>query len=159
VPRLVVVLPLQPLELGSGFALRDWPLHVTVAPTFVIEQGLPAVLAAITPRLAEQRSIGVCAGPDEGFGRSGNIPVTVVDASVELINLHLALVGALRVAGAVFDDPDFVGAGYRAHVTKTRTAQLSPGDPMLLRQAVVVDMEPAGDDRLRRVIWTQLFRN
>jgi hypothetical protein len=30
---------------------------------------------------------------------------------------------------------------------------------MLLRQAVVVDMEPAGDDRLRRVIWTQLFRN
>ena len=48
VSRLVVVLPLQPLTVGDGFSLSDWPLHVTVAPTFVVTADLNAVTAALS---------------------------------------------------------------------------------------------------------------
>ncbi len=153
-PRLVVVLPLRPLATGDGFTLREWPLHITVAPTFVVQQDSNAVITTISPVLRSQTRLRVLAGPDEGFGRSQAIPVTVVDPSPELTNLHHRLLAALTAVGAVFDDSDFTGAGYRAHVTKTRLAQVHPGDHLALDQAAVVDMAPEGDRRLRRVVWT-----
>jgi hypothetical protein len=153
VPRLVVVLPLDPLHDGDGFSLRDWPLHLTVAPTFT-RIDLPAVVRAITPVLLAQRSFRLRVGQDEGFGRSQKIPVSVVEPSAELTDLHVALLDALRLAGADFDDPEFIGNGYRAHVTMTRRARVSAGDQLTLHQAAIVDMAPEGDQRLRRVVWT-----
>lgn len=152
-PRLVVVLPLQPLTVGDGFSLSDWPLHVTVAPTFVVAVDLAVVVAAITPVLAPQPALRERVGQDEGFGRSGKIEVSVVVPSRQLADLHTRLLAALTDIGAVFDDPEFIGNGYRAHVTKTRAAQASPGDVLTLAQAAIVDMEPEGDGRLRRVVW------
>jgi hypothetical protein len=153
VSRLVVVLPLQPLTVGDGFTLGAWPLHVTVVPTFVVAVDLSAVVAAISPHLTTQTGFQVRVGQDEGFGRSGRIPVSVVEPSRELCDLHAGLVAVLSDAGAVFDDPEFIGTGYRAHITKTRLAQAYPGDELFLNQATIVDMEPEGDRRLRRVVW------
>lgn len=152
-PRLVVVLPLELLHDGDGFSLRDWPLHLTVAPTFT-GVALAAVVPAITPVLFTQRPFRLRVGPDEGFGHSQRIPVSVVEPSAELMDLHVALLDALRTAGANFDDPEFVGNGYRAHVTVTRNARVKQGDQLTLHQAAVVDMAPEGDQRLRRVVWT-----
>ena len=156
--RLVVVLPLQVLADGVGFSLRDWPLHVTVAPTFEITADLTTVVSVINPVLSAQPALCVRAGRDEGFGRSMNRPATVIDPSVELTDLHIRLVAALRQSGAEFDHPDFVEAGYRAHVTKTRVESVVAGDVLELRQAAIVDMEPRGDQRLRRVVWTTELR-
>ncbi len=153
VSRLVVVLPLQPLTVGDGFSLSDWPLHVTVAPTFVVTADLNAVTAALTPVLRSQRTLRVEVGRDEGFGRSGRIPVSVVEPTPRLNDLHCRLVAVLSDIGAVFDDPEFIGPNYRAHVTKTRAAQSHPGEELTLTQAAIVDMEPKGDGRLRRVVW------
>ena len=79
--------------------------------------------------------------------------MSVVEPARALSDLHERLVAALTEIGAVFDDPEFIGAGYRAHVTKTRAAQSRPGDVLTLTQAAIVDMEPEGDRRLRRVVW------
>jgi 2'-5' RNA ligase len=153
VPRLVVVLPLQPLAAGSGFSLRAWPLHLTVAPTFEIAS-LATAVAAIGPLLAGRSAISVRAGHSEGFGRAVNRPAAVVEASADLQVLHQSLCTALLDAGATFDHPDFIGAGYRPHVTRTRTASVRDGDVLQLRQTAIVDMAPHGDGRLRRVVWT-----
>ncbi|MET0866268.1 MAG: 2'-5' RNA ligase family protein [Nakamurella sp.] len=157
-PRLVVVLPLVPLQVGDGFSLKDWPLHLTVAPTFVIGAELPAVVAAIAASLDQQRSVVVAVGKDEGFGHSGKIPVTLIEPAADLTGMHHRLVDALLQVGAVFDDPQFVGLGYRPHVTITRLARVSMGDSLTLRQAALVDMAPAGDHRLRRVVWARSLR-
>ena len=156
--RLVVVLPLQVLADGMGFTLRHWPLHVTVAPTFTVHTDLASVVSVVAPSLSAQPVLRVRAGRDEGFGRSMNRPATVVEPSLELTDLHTRLVAALRRLGAEFDHPDFLGAGYRAHVTKTRVESVVEGDLLELRQAAIVDMEPRGDQRLREVVWTTLLR-
>jgi 2'-5' RNA ligase len=153
VPRLVVVLPLLPLRIGDGFPLRTWPLHVTVAPTFVTDAGPAAVAEAISTVVAAAATISVTAGGDEGFGPSGRVPVTVLVRSPELSALHALLLQTLSTAGAVFDDPEYTGPGYRAHVTVTAEARMRPGDVALLEQAALVDMEPVGPQRWRRVVW------
>ena len=159
--RLVVVLPLEPLGVGDGFTLKDWPLHLTVAPTFVIGDDVATdtakVLAAISPVLTKQQHLTVRAGLDSGFGHSGKIPVTLIEPSVDLVGLHDRLVAALLGVGAAFDDPEFVGKGYQPHVSVTRSARVSLGEVRTLRQAALVDMAPAGDRRLRRVVWVRNF--
>ncbi len=152
--RLVIVLPLRPLAVGDAFTLREWPLHVTVAPTFVIVGGLPAVLSAASPILLAQPALTLRVGPEEGFGHAMNVPVSLVEPTAELTRLHDGLVTALLAAGAQFDDPEFVGAGYRPHITLKGVAALQPGDGLALRQAAVVDMAPAGERRSREVVWT-----
>jgi len=62
VPRLVVVLPLRPLAVGDSFALRDWPLHLTVAPTFVVDADQETVRSAIAPLLESVPVLWVQAG-------------------------------------------------------------------------------------------------
>jgi 2'-5' RNA ligase len=153
-PRLVVVLPLAPLEDGDGFPLSAWPLHVTVAPTFEITESIETVVEAIRPAVARSTELPLVAGGNEGFGRALDIPVTIVVPTPELLLLHRELVECLTLLGAAFDDPDFIGDGYRAHITKTRTACMYPGESMTATQAALVDMRPMGDARLRQVVWT-----
>jgi 2'-5' RNA ligase len=151
--RLVVVLPLLPLRHGDAFTLATWPLHLTLVPTFVVDLDLDAVVAVIQPALARQSALLVTVGGDEGFGRAQRIPVSLIEDSSELIPLHHVLLDGLTAAGAAFDDPDFTGGGYRPHITMTRTARAHPGELLRLGQATVVDMEPIGPTRLRRVAW------
>jgi len=148
------VLPLLPLMAGDAFTLREWPLHVTAAPTFVIAGGLPTALPAVTDVLQAQQTLVLRVGPEEGFGHATNVPVSLVEPTTELIRLHESLVTALLAAGAQFDDPEFVGAGYRPHITLKGVAALQPGAGLTLQQAAVVDMAPAGDRRVREVVWT-----
>jgi len=151
--RLVVVLPLLPLRLGDAFSLRDWPLHVTVAPTFVVGTELACVVEVVAHSLSAQPPLQVVAGAEEGFGHSMTIPVSVIEPNTALTAVHLSLVAVLLDLGAVFDDPEFIGLSYRAHVTWTRAEQVGTGDLLQLRQAAIVDMEPEGQARSRRVVW------
>lgn len=153
VPRLVVVLPLIRLRTGDGFPLKTWPLHVTVAPTFVTDADAAAVAVAIRPAICGCPPLTVTGGAEEGFGPSGRVPVTVLVPSAELSALHELLRTALGAVRADFDDPAYIGAGYRGHVTSTAVARMTPGDVALLAQAAIVDMEPVGLQRLRRVTW------
>jgi hypothetical protein len=171
------------LGVGDGFSLKDWPLHLTVAPTFVIgtpdigtpdigtaDIGTPdspgddiaadlaVVLSVIEPIMAAQPAVSVRAGSDAGFGHSGKIPVTLIEPSAELAGLHQRLVDELLAVGAKFDDPEFIGPGYRPHITVTRSNRVLLNDQLRLRQAALVDMAPAGDGRLRRVIWAHPLR-
>jgi len=152
--RLVVVLPLRSLTIGDAFTLREWPLHLTVAPTFVIAGGLPSVLSAISPILLSQRALRLSVGPEEGFGHAMNVPVSTITPTPELSELHSRLVAALLAVGGQFDDPEFIGDAYRPHVHLKGVAALPCGDRLTLRQASVVDMAPAGERRVRRVVWT-----
>jgi len=154
VSRLVIILPLRPLALGDAFTLRDWPLHITVAPTFVIFGGLPAVLSAVTAVLSPHSALRVSVGPEEGFGHAMNVPVSLVDPTAELRLLHADLSAALVAVGARFDDPDYVGDAYRPHITLKGAAALPRGADVTLHQAAVIDMAPDGERRLRRVVWT-----
>ena len=81
-------------------------MHLTVAPTFVISAGLPAVLSAVAPILLPQPGLRLRVGPEEGFGHAMNVPVSTITPTRELSELHVALVTALLAAGAHSTTPN-----------------------------------------------------
>lgn len=140
--RYVVVLPLTPMTVGESFATRDWPLHVTLVQAFES----PATPAQIGSRLASVAAsahpLTLITGEDEAFGPAHTIPVTVVESTPALDALHAACVDALGPLDPAYENPEYMNAGYRPHVTVKRQARVVAGDELSLSQIALVDMEP-----------------
>ena len=141
-PRLVVVLPLTPLAVGSSFAVADWPLHITVLPPFLTDAAPADIATAIDAAVRAQPPLTVRAGEDALFGRRHNVPVTLIEPDDDLSRLHHTLVAAIRPFAAEPDEPAFTGDGFRAHVTVKPPGRVHPGDVLQLCQIALVDMLP-----------------
>lgn len=146
-PRFVVVLPITPLAVGERFLTRDWPLHVTIVPVFTAGAGLEQ----ITDALRGSR-LSVTGAGEERFGRGNSIRVTVIEPSADILSLHRTLLDALAPLNPTFDDPNFVGDGYRPHVTRRAFGGVDEGELLELTQLAVVDMTPDQPERMRRVL-------
>jgi hypothetical protein len=150
--RLVVVLPLTPLEVGAGFAVSAWPLHVTVLPPFRTDAPADRIADAIDAATRTVPALTVVAGDTELFGRRHDIPVTLIEPHDDLTALHTTLVRAIRPFAAAPDEPAFTGPGFRAHVTHKPPARIHPGDVLTLEQVALVDMLPRADAAGRTVL-------
>lgn len=150
--RYVVVAPLTPMVVGDRFITREWPLHVTLIQVFASE----ATPAEIGSRLAAVGSgasaITVVAGEPANFGPSKTIPVTVVEPSAALDALHALCVQAVGDLAPVYENPEYMGPGYRPHVTVKRNARVTVGEVLELQQIALVDMEPGQPDGGREVL-------
>ena len=140
--RLVVVLPLGALRVGSCFAVADWPLHVTVVAPFLTDAAPAEIMAAIEAATRHQPALTVRAGEDALFGRKHDVPVTLIQPDEDLSRLHHTLVAAIRPFAATPDGPGFTAPGFSAHVTLKPPARVHPGDTLTLSQITLVDMLP-----------------
>jgi 2'-5' RNA ligase len=152
--RLVVVLPLSPLHTGDSFAVRDWPLHITVLPPFLTDASPTEIADSIAAAASAQGPLTAIAGHDEMFGRREDVPVTVVVENEALTRLHRTLVDAVRPFAASPDEPAFTGPGFRAHVTIKRNGRVHRGDELSLAQIALVDMAPRSASSGRTVLAT-----
>lgn len=152
-PRVVVVIPLEPLRAGTRFAVREWPLHITVVTPFSTHASLDDVARLIAETSAAVASFEVTAGEGALFGRRHDIPVTLVEHDARLTDLHEALVGALT---------PLVSPGgrtlqqslYRPHVTSKGDRFATEGDVLMLAQLALVDMAPRSSPGGREVLAT-----
>jgi 2'-5' RNA ligase len=153
--RYVAVLPLAPLAVDNGFSVSAWPLHVTIVPNFTTDATAERVGAELSTNAS---ALDVVVGDEAMFGPRENVRVSLVRYSEPLAALHRELVARLRGLNVVFDNPNFIDAGYRPHVTATRRASANEGDRLHLTQLALVDMEPHGDTGVRRVVWATTLR-
>jgi len=150
--RYVVVAPLTPMAVGDRFITREWPLHVTLVQVFMSDASPGDIALRLDEVAAVAAAVTVVAGDDEHFGRSRTIPVTVIEPSLELDRLHAACVAALDELAPVYENPEYLGDGYRAHVTVKRHQRVSAGEVLTLQQIALVDMEPGQRDGGREVL-------
>ncbi|TFD58971.1 hypothetical protein E3T39_11465 [Cryobacterium suzukii] len=153
-PRLVLVLPLTPLETGDRFAVEEWPLHITVLAPFDTDAAPDEIARVTAAALDGHAALTVIAGPDELFGRRHDIAVTVIDDNVALTSLHDRLVEALRPLATDPHEWAFAGPEFRAHVTVKRQARVQAGDEINLTQIALVDMAPRTSRSGRTVLAT-----
>jgi 2'-5' RNA ligase len=129
------------MNVGERYAVRNWPLHITVTPVFSTE----ATTAMLAERLGGVASghpaIDVVVGPSELFGPRHDTPAALVD-SPALRALHDALAEALTPLGLTFDSPHYAGDGFRPHITTTTCGAADEGTQLRLAQLALVDMEP-----------------
>lgn len=157
-PNLVVVLPLEPLQEGESFAVKSWPLHITVLPPFTTDAAPSEIADAIAAAVSSQDVLTAIAGHDEMFGRREDVPVTVIEENPALTQLHHLLVDALRPFAAKPDERAFTGRGFRAHVTIKGARRVHEGDVLSLTQIALVDMAPRSAPGGRVVLATVPLR-
>ncbi|WP_426515178.1 2'-5' RNA ligase family protein [Diaminobutyricibacter sp. McL0618] len=152
-PRIVVVIPLEPLRSGTRFAVREWPLHVTVVPPFSTHASVDDVARLIAETSSAVAPFEVTAGHGALFGRRHDIPVTLVEDDDRLTHLHDVLLGALAPL-ASSGDRVFQPGPYRPHVTAKGERRATEGDVLRLSQIALVDMAPRSSPGGREVLAT-----
>ena len=139
--RFAIVLPLEPMALGERYAVRDWPLHLTVTPVFATEATTATLAARMGEVAAAHGPLDAVAGVGELFGPRHDTPVALVE-SAEVRVLHAVLTDALAPLGIQFDSPHYAGEGFRPHITTTTRGTAEAGLMLRLAQLALVDMEP-----------------
>ncbi|WP_345764676.1 2'-5' RNA ligase family protein [Diaminobutyricibacter sp. McL0608] len=152
--RVVVVIPLEPLHAGTRFAVREWPLHVTVVPPFSTHATIDDLARAIAETTAGVSAFPVTAGRGALFGRRHDIPVTLVDEDARLTGLHAALTAALHPLALPSSERSFQPGPYRPHVTVKGERRAAEGEVLRLRQVALVDMAPRSSPGGREVLAT-----
>jgi 2'-5' RNA ligase len=139
---------------GFEYPSSDWPLHVTVLDTFKASWTSPQIIAHMQKALHSHKPFTVHADETRFFGETGDIEVTLVDRSSQLMNLHTDLLNALKGGGLVLNDPQFAGEGFLPHATVQKDARLVAGEAFTFYAISLVDMFPDDDAYKRRVIDT-----
>jgi hypothetical protein len=165
--NLIVVAFLEPVAEGFEFARADWPLHITLV-RFDVNAGVPAtedngdagagnrvadaIAELVGPPVEAALGSRVTAGAEAGFGRSGQIPVNVVEPSGPLQDLHEALVRIVEALPGRILTPAYTREGYRPHVSHRGDKHVSAGEDLILDRIALVDMAPDGRHATRRIL-------
>ena len=155
--RYVIIKLLEKLQDGDEFLPENYPLHITVVPSFQLEKMDDALLSNIKQLCNGFKTFSLIAGKDEFFGPNGEVHVTTMIMNDELHKLHTGLVGILSEAGAIFDEPQYMLENYRAHATVQEAIRLSEGDSIAFDSITVIDKLPNGLSTKRKLLKTLNF--
>ena len=150
--EVAVVFPLEEMQVGDTYVLNDIPLHLTVLSNARLHSPASQFVNEVRRVAMGCPPFSAGALDFEMFGPNANIPVTEVTVVPQLRRLHDELCEAVRGLGGEAVEPDYWGAGYRAHVTKTqRGISVAPGDEVRLDRLALIDCtEP-----VRKVVWVE----
>lgn len=150
--KYCIIQLLEPKEEGAEWRASEWPLHVTIADVFAVDWAGNDLFTRLGDLLAEHQPFTSTAQGDEQFGEQGQVHVTLLDMNKELITLHRDAVALLKNAGAVFNTPQYIEEGFRAHATVRPHSRLHTGDTVTFRALAVVDMFPEDDPQKRKIL-------
>lgn len=152
--KYVIIHLLQPLEDGSEFNMRDWPLHVTLSPRFSVDIDQPGFYEALQEVVRDYEPVTTTVKNDEHFGQDAHVHVAILERTEKLIQLHNHLLDVLESFGATFDEPMYSRDGYRPHVTVQRSGRVHKGDEITINSLSLIDMFNKQDIKERAVIHT-----
>jgi 2'-5' RNA ligase len=143
-----VVSLLDEATKGSAFLPRNWPLHVTLLPTFAVSAS-SSDLKSIFQQFTSKEKIITAAKADVQWG---NITATLLNNHRQLQHLHESLIDSLKKHALVFNEPMFVGSNYKPHVTVQKSGRIYIGENVNITNIALVDMFPDNDGEKRRII-------
>lgn len=155
--KYVLVKLLEEVSEGTEFSMQDWPMHVTISPRFAVDWKATNLYHNLSELLAAQQPITTTAGQDEYFGANGQVHVTLLAMTPALQALHNQVLQVLSQAGAVFDEIQYTGKNYRAHVTVQKRGRVHKGDEVTINNLTIVDMFPGQDIKQRKILRTINF--
>lgn len=132
-------------------------MHVTLAANFAIDRHGAMLDKQLKNLLKNHQSIPTIAVADEYFGPLNNVLVTPLEMSPALMKLHLKIINLLRSCGGVFDEPQYIDNGFRAHATIQKNSRLRQGKEVIIDEASLVDMYPNSDINRRKILATFKF--
>jgi hypothetical protein len=152
--RYVIISLLENLRDGEEFKPENYPLHITIVPSFRLGRFTSELEQSIVILCAELSPIRALVEGDEYFGPNKEVHVSAIAANDELRKLHDGVAKLLSAAGAEFDEPQYMGGNYRAHATVQPHTRLEPGIVVVIGAITVIDKFPGAKPNLRKPLWT-----
>jgi 2'-5' RNA ligase len=131
----VVAIMLEPVKIGQEFI--DWPLHITVVPWFPCDDDkkLDRILSQVAK---SQQGFAAQVSGIEMFGSQKNVKVNLVEDNPQLTKLHWRVFNDLEKNDFGVHQKEFVGDGYRAHITHQKHANKQTGDKLEIKSMTLV---------------------
>ncbi len=137
------------LPEGFEFGQKDTPLHATLAGVFAYPARGDEIANNVRHSVNGIHSFKVRGDVEERWGEG--LVVCKLAHSEIFTNLLLIIQNALTEQGAVFNEPQYLGAGFTPHATVQQAEKLMPGSTALINSVSLVDMFPDGDGYRRRI--------
>lgn len=153
--KYVIAHFIQPLEPGYNFSSKEWPLHITLLPNFIVSGPLNELINNLGVIARSTTPFNVQAGEDANFGPNGDVLVTLIKPEAAILSLHKSMLEITK--SYIFDSPQYIGQGYRPHSAKQVDSQLRNGESHRIDCITLVDMYPNNDIQRREVIKTFFF--
>src|SRR6266496_1644924 len=139
---------------GTEFPASDWPLHSPIADTFTIDWDVPTMVEKLTELLKDHAQATSEVEDDRFFGDNGQIQVTLIKKTDDLVKLHYDVIDLLEQGGWKPNDPQFAKEGFLPHSTVQPHSRLNKGDEVIFNTLSIIDMFPNQDPYQRKVLKT-----
>lgn len=155
--KYVVAHFFEDLDTGYNFSAREWPLHITLLPLFVLNSSIAELDKKLEILCTQLHPVKTSVIGHEMFGEDRNIPVSLMDPTPEVIALHTMLVDTIK-GEVLFDHPQFIGPGFRPHVSNSPVGQLNENEARRIDSLTLVDMYPQNNIDRREILQTYRFK-
>lgn len=146
-PEYLIVLPIDPMPEGTSYRCGEsLPLHCTVMHWFKRDVGCDKDrfhndILFITNT---SQTIELISEVSALFGPASDVPVYVLQRNVDLLLLHTRLFKFLAEVHSLPDRLDWIGAGYRPHVTTCNGRSFTPGTTHKAESLVLIERKDDG---------------
>ena len=152
--KWAIIAPLEDVSDGSEFYYTDIPLHLTLAGIFSTYHDGSWLKNELTKILFGQSSISITANKKAMFGPNKDVAVMRIMKEPELTDLYQKIHSWLVESGAVYDWPEYEGAGYLPHSTFQKSGSLKEGEIRQIKSVSIIDLFPNGNGYYRKVLKT-----
>lgn len=152
--KYVIVHFIDKSKVPSEFPSSEWPLHVTLLANFTLGMSLERLESDLRNFALREKPYDITVDGEALFGPKQNVAVSLIQPNQSIQKMHEALSSIASKLGAVFDEPAFMGEGYRPHATIQVNSRLAEKQIVALNDFTLVDMFPDGDISRRRLIET-----
>lgn len=152
--KYVIVHFIDISKVPNEFPYTEWPLHVTLLANFTISQPLEKLIDKLDLYARETEPFEIMSDGEDLFGPHLNVAVSLIQPSENIRKVHADLASITKSMGAEFDEPKFMGEGFRPHATKQVSSRPADKQKLTLNNFTLIDMYPDNDINRRRAIKT-----
>jgi len=149
--KWAIIAPLESMEEGAEFLPSEFPLHITLAGVFAINNTGTVLSEKLLELLAHQTAFQAFTDTDEYFGPNKDIYVMKLQKTPELMSLYHKIHDTLNQLGATFNEPQYEVDGYIPHSTVQKNVRLSTNQVISVNTVAIVDLFPNGDGHKRKI--------
>jgi 2'-5' RNA ligase len=141
-------------KVPNEFPSSEWPLHVTLLANFTLGAPIEQLDSELKNFALQEKPYDIMADGDALFGPKQSVGVSLIQPNQNIQRMHETLSAIASRLGAVFDEPAFMGEGYRPHATIQVNSRLLDKQLVTLNDFTLVDMFPGNNINRRRLIET-----
>lgn len=132
--------------VGYEFSPDNIPQHLTLVDSFEIDLNPEQLAEKFEHVVAEQKQFEVLVLKDVYYGQSHDIPVTKLELTPSLTELHLLIMSTMAAEGAILKNPHFHNDGFSPHVSIYGSRRVKIGELVTIDQVSLAAKVSDADD-------------